>query len=219
MISDALAALAQIFTPPFRGVLWKSLGLTLLLLVFAWVGLDKFITAYIAVPYPWLATTLAVLTGLGLVVGLAFLVAPVSALVAGFFLDELADVVEHEVSPKRIGKALPAGEAMRLAIGFAIISIFVNFVALVLLLVPGVNVVAFLVANAYLAGREYFELAALRYAPLDEVRAMRREHGLYLFLCGLPIAAFLAVPVVNLLTPLFATAFMVRVHARLAGLR
>lgn len=219
MISDSLAALAQIFTPPFRGVLWKSLGLTLLLLVFAWVGLDKFITAYIAVPYPWLATILSILTGLGLVVGLAFLVAPVSTLVAGFFLDELAERVEREISPTRIGKALPAGQAVRLAAGFALVSIGVNIVALVLLLVPGVNVVAFICANAYLGGREYFELAALRYAPLEEVRAMRREHALYLFVCGLPIAAFLAVPLLNLLTPLFATALMVRVHARLAGLR
>eukprot|EP01037_Dinobryon_pediforme_P043661 gene43661-54857_t len=103
---------------------------------------------------------------------------------------------------------------MRLAAGFALVSIGVNIVALVLLLVPGVNVVAFICANAYLSGREYFELAALRYAPLEEVRALRRQHALYLFVCGMPIAAFLAVPLLNLLTPLFATSLMVRVHAR-----
>jgi CysZ protein len=47
---------------------------------------------------------------------------------------------------------------------------------------------------------------------------MRSTHGLYLFICGLFIAALVAIPVVNLLTPLFATAFMVRIHKRIAPL-
>lgn len=44
---------------------------------------------------------------------------------------------------------------------------------------------------------------------------MRRERALYLFVCGMFIAAFVAVPIVNLLTPLFGTAFMVRIHQRM----
>jgi CysZ protein len=215
MLQAAIDAARQTFTQPFRSVLWKVLGLTLLLLALAWVGLDKVIIGYVAVPYPWLAMALSILTGIGLFLGLAFLVAPVSSLVAGFFLDELAELVERDISPDHVGKALPVGQALRVSAVFAAISIGVNIVALLLLLVPGVNVVAFLVANAYLLGREYFELAALRYRPLEEVRALRREHGLYLFVCGLFIAAFVAIPILNLLTPLFGTAFMVRIHARL----
>ncbi|MCV6602042.1 MAG: cysteine biosynthesis protein CysZ, partial [Cohaesibacter sp.] len=34
---------------------------------------------------------------------------------------------------------------------------------------------------------------------------------------GLLIAGFIAVPILNLLTPLFATAFMVHVHKKLSG--
>ena len=45
---------------------------------------------------------------------------------------------------------------------------------------------------------------------------LRSAHGGYLFICGLFIAALVAIPVLNLLTPLFATAFMVRVHQRIA---
>ena len=93
--------------------------------------------------------------------------------------------------------------------------VHVATLALLLLLVPGVNLIAFFTANAYLLGREYFELAALRYRSVEEVRQLRRERALYLFLCGLPIAALVAIPIVNLLTPLFATAFMVRVHRRI----
>src|SRR5437588_4078019 len=160
---------------------------------------------------------LSIVTGVGLFIGLAFLLAPTSSLVAGFFLDELASIVEGDIYPSdRIGRALPAGYAVWLAIRFALLSALVNLIALVLLLVPGVNAIAFFVANAYLLSREFFELAALRYRPLEEVRALRRRHPLRIFIAGLLIAALLAIPILNLLTPLFGTAFMVRLHERIA---
>ncbi|MDB5642398.1 MAG: conserved rane protein of unknown function [Hyphomicrobiales bacterium] len=215
MIPDALAALSQIFTPPFRRVLAKILVLTLGVLAVVWVALDRVIIGYIAVPYPWLATMLSLLTGLGLFVGLAFLVAPISSLVAGFFLDELAERVEAEITGAP-GRALPAGQAVWLATKFAGVSVLVNLVALMVFLLPGVNIAVFFVANGYLLGREYFELAALRYRTLHEAHEMRRRHRLYIFLCGLLIACFVVVPIVNLLTPLFGTALMVRIHQRLS---
>jgi CysZ protein len=45
---------------------------------------------------------------------------------------------------------------------------------------------------------------------------LRRRYQVRLFLVGLLIAALLAIPLLNLLTPLFGTAFMVRLHKRLA---
>ena len=87
---------------------------------------------------------------------------------------------------------------------------------LIVFLLPGFNALVFFVANAYLFGREYFELAALRFRPLEEVRELRRRHAATLFLAGLFVAAFVAVPIVNLLTPLFGVAFMVRLHRQLA---
>lgn len=216
MLHDAAESLREIFTPPFRAVLFKCLAMTLVLLALVWVGLDRVILAQVQIANWWLATALALLTGLGLFVGLAFLVAPTSSLVAGFFLDELAERVEADIGPAdQVGHALPTGTAVWLATKFAFVSVAVNIVALLLLLVPGVNVIAFFTANAYLLGREYFELAALRYRPLEEVRQLRRENAVYLFLCGVPIAALVAVPILNLVTPLFATAFMVRVHRRI----
>ncbi|GAC1333876.1 MAG: sulfate transporter family protein [Beijerinckiaceae bacterium] len=217
MLDDALAALRQIFTPPFRAVLFKTLGLTLLMLALVWFGLDRLVVHWIAVPYPWLATLLSVATGIGLFVALAFLLAPASSLVAGLFLDELAEIVERDIyPPNRVGRPIPAGHAIWLAAKFALVSALVNLIALLLLLVPGVNVIAFFAANAYLLGREFFELAALRYRSIAEVRILRRRHALRLFIAGLFIAGFLAVPILNLLTPLFGTAFMVRVHRRIA---
>ena len=215
MFAGAVAAARQTLSPPFRGVLWKVLGLTLAILALVWVGLDKFLIG-LAMPYladwPWLQWTLSILTGLGLIVGLAFVLAPISMLVAGFFLDELAERVEREDPSVPVGRPLPPGTAVWLASKFALVSIFVNLAALCVFLLPGVNAIVFFVANAYLFGREYFELAALRYHPVEEVRHLRRANALTIFIAGLFIAAVLAIPIVNLLTPLFGTAFMVRMH-------
>ena len=218
MIEDAVAAFAQIFTPPFRATLLKSLGLTIALLLALWFGLDRLAASLVHVETSWLATTLAWLIGLGLVVGLAFLVAPVVSLVAGFFLDDMAAIVEREIDPTGAqGKAAPIGIAILFGLRFAALSILVNLIALALLFAPGVNLIAFLGANGYLLGREYFELAAMRFRSPAEARAMRSHYQLRIFLAGLIIAGFVAIPMLNLCTPLFATAFMTRLHKRLSA--
>jgi len=218
MIDDAIAAFAQIFTPPFRATLLKSLALTIGLLALAWLALDRIGLALVPIAAPWLATAFAILLGLGLFVGLAFLLAPVTSLVAGLFLDEIAGLVEREIDPNGPpGKAAPALTSALFGLRFALLSIAVNLIALILLFVPGVNLVAFLGANGYLFGREYFELAAMRFRSPDDARAMRQRHSLSVFVGGLVIAGFVSIPLLNLFTPLFATALMVRLHKRLAG--
>ena len=83
--------------------------------------------------------------------------------------------------------------------------------------VPGVGLAAFFIANTILLGREYFELAASRFRPLPEVRAMRARHIGTVTLAGAIIACMVVVPILNLLTPLFGTILMVHVHKRLAA--
>lgn len=218
MIEAALAAAREIFTPPFRAVLWKTLALTLALLGLAWAGLHKLIVAGAALPYPWEATALSFLSGVGLFVGLAFLISPVSFLVAGFFFDELAERVERDLAPDEApGRALPLGDAIWLSLKFSAVALGVNLLALLLLLVPVANAAAFFGANAYLYGRGYFELAAARYLPLDEVHRLRRLNELRLIAAGSLLAAMVAVPILNLLTPLFGTAFMVRIARTVMG--
>lgn len=218
MLSSAIAAFTDILTPPFRAVLWKSLALTVGLLVLIWLGLQGLAGWLIDSPYPWLDTSLTVLTGIGVFVGLGFLVAPVMSLFAGLFLDEVAELVERTRYPgDPPGKAQPLGVALRETLVFVGVVIVGNLVALMLLLVPGVNVVAFVVVNGYLLGREYFEAVAMRFGTPEEARALRRANAVTVFLAGLVVAAVLAIPLVNFLTPLFATAFMVHLRKRLAG--
>ncbi len=218
MIDAALAAAEQIFTKPFRTVFVKSLGLTLLLLALLWAGIEKLVVSTIHLPYFWLATAVHILAGFGLLVAVTFLVTPVSFIVAGFFFDELAEHAETAVAgADGRGRAMAVAPALWIGAKFAALSLAVNAVALALLLVPGVNAVAFFGANAYLLGRGYFELAALRYRSVEEVRRLRGRHGLRIAVAGCVVAAFLLVPLLNLLTPLFASAFLVRVAQPIVG--
>lgn len=220
MLSHAVLALRQITSPPFRSVMIKAVGLTLVMLAAVWAGLYTAFAHFVPVPPGWLKTVLDVLAGLGLLVGLGFLVAPVTALFAGLFLDDVAAVVEATCYPDDPpGRALPFGQALWAAIRFTALVIAVNIVVLVLLFFPGINIAAFFVANGYLLGREYFELAAGRFHPREEVLRLRRENGVRVFLGGLVIALVLAIPIVNIVTPLFATAFMVHLHKAVIGSR
>jgi CysZ protein len=229
ILEAARAAIARLFTPEFRTVFLKSLGLTILMLVAAWFGLRELFEAF-AMPWldallpglpswaGWLGLIAAILAGVGLALGLAMLIAPVTALIAGLFLDDVAEVVEKTDYPADPpGKAMPAIPALWLSLKFLGVVILGNIVALLLLLVPGINIAAFFIVNGYLLGREFFEFAAMRYRPEADAKAMRRRNRFTVFLAGLVIAAFLAVPLLNLLTPLFAAAMMVHLHKMVAA--
>nr|WP_268931218.1 MULTISPECIES: sulfate transporter family protein [unclassified Mesorhizobium] len=208
-------------SPPFRAVFLKTLGLTLLALVALWFGLTSLVE-WLALP--WLQTLLpgipswagwlgGIIAAIALAFGMALLIAPVTAVVAGLFLDDIAEVVERTDYPgDPTGRAMPALRSLVLSARFLGVVILGNIVALLLLLVPGVNIAAFFIVNGYLLGREFFEFAAMRFRGEEEARALRRHYAGTVFLAGLLIAAFLAVPLLNLLTPLFAAAVMVHLH-------
>ncbi len=229
MIFDAARlAFANLFAPETRSVFWKVLGLTILVLVGLWLALrETFI--YFTLPWidqlipgtagweGWLTFVIGIFASLGLALVLALLLAPVTALIAGFFLDDVAEVVERRDYPQdAAGRPLPLGEAISGTLKFLGVIIVGNIIALFLLLIPGINLIAFFLVNGYLLGREFFEFAAMRHRPPAEARLFRAKHAGTVFLAGLVLAAFLAVPLLNLLTPLFAASMMVHLHKKLS---
>ncbi|MDX0394664.1 sulfate transporter family protein [Sinorhizobium meliloti] len=228
MILDAARlAFANLFATETRTVFWKVIGLTLLALVALWFALRE-LFVWLALPWidalmpgtpdwaGWLTFVVGIFASLGL--ALALLLAPVTALIAGFFLDDVAEVVEKRDYPGEApGTPLPLAEAITGSAKFLGVVILGNIVALFLLLVPGVNLVAFFLVNGYLLGREFFEFAAMRHRPPAEARLFRAKHRSTVFLAGLVLAAFLAVPLLNLLTPLFAAGMMVHLHKMLSA--
>ena len=217
MIGDALDAFAQIFSPPFRWVMAKSLALTAAILVLAGVALDRFALTFVHVGPHWLGALISFVLAFGVIAGMILLAAPVTSLVAGFYLDDIAEIVEREIDPKAPpGRPLPLWPSIVMGLRFGALSFVVSIVVLALTLFTGVGLLSFFALNGYLLGREYFELAAMRHMPRADARLLREDNGLAIFLAGVIVACFVAVPVLNLLTPLFATAYMTRVFKRLA---
>lgn len=217
----AVAALRQVVSPGLRGILLRSIGLTLLILAVIWAaataGVDWLLAQQtLTDAYPWIDTLGVVVAGAGLLIGAFYLIPAVTALVASIFADEAAAAVERTDFPgDKPGTETPLLPSIAYGLGFFGVTLVVNVVALLLLLVPGVNLAAFFLANAYLLGREYFELAAGRHLPRAQALALRRRHRGRAFLGGAAIAAFLLIPFVNLATPLFGVALMTHVYKRI----
>ena len=233
MFDAAIKALTQMFSPPFRRVLLKSIGLALVLIVIIGIALNRLFSWLAESGAVWaeastgghtawqiLAWVLSIAATLGVITGAVFLMPAVSALVGSFFVDEIADEVErtHYPADPR-GQALPLPRALIEGINTALLSIAVYLVAAPFLLFAGLGLVIMFLATAYLLGREYFLLAAMRFRPPVEAKAMRRARSGSVFLAGLPVALFVSIPLLNLATPLFAMAMMVHVHKRLSGRR
>jgi uncharacterized protein involved in cysteine biosynthesis len=190
MLDAALKALGEMFSPPFRMVLMKSVGLAILCLTAVAIALYRLlewlsgagtgwaegalrgsiIGAWSHGPLVVLSWIIDFALGLGLLTGAVLLMPAATALAAGFFADNIAERVELSHYP---------------------------------------------IATAWLLGREHFNLAAMRFHTVAEARELRHRHAAEVFTAGLFIAGFVSIPILNLATPLFGTAFMVHVHKRL----
>ena len=235
MLNAAVMALSQILSPPMRSILWRSIGLALVLIVVLSIGLQRLLSFLATSGEVWaeallgpsfqtpldiLAWIISIAAGIGIVFGAVFLMPAITSLVASVFVDEAADHVEREHYPaERPGVALPIGLAMIEGIKTALLTILVYLIALPFVFFAGAGFIVFYIATAWLLGREYFELAAMRFRSPQEAKAMRKDNAATVFTAGLVIAAFVSIPIVNLATPLFGMAFMVHMHKRLSGPR
>jgi CysZ protein len=235
MLDDAIKALTQMFSPPLRAVLWKTIGLALALIIVVAVALERLIVWLLGTgsaslemtlgpqahgPAAALAWLLSIAAGFGILLGGILLMPAVTAVVGSFFADRIGEEVERENYP-----ADPPGQALPLWLSLweggktALLAVLIYLCAAPLIIFAGFGAVIFFLATAYILGREYFELAAMRFRPPAEAKALRKRNAAAVYVGGLIIAVFVSIPIVNLATPLFAMAFMVHVHKRLSRSR
>ena len=214
MFASARKALGVIFDPAFRGVVLKSLVLTLVLFALLFFGAQYGFAALPQFHWNWLNTAIDWLGSLLILVGLYFLGAPVAALFASLFLDDIAEAVEKEhypADPPSAGtpfwRGLMAGLKLTLlVVVFTLLLLPFNF------LLPGIGTAASLVVNGWLLGREFFELVALRHMSASAAATLRRRHMMGVWVAGVVLAVLAAVPFVNFFAPLFGVAFMVHLY-------
>ena len=215
MLRALFLGFRQLGEPSSRRLLLRCLLLAILTFVLLAAAVGTLLGVLDPTGLGWLDTGLA-LAGSAATVVLAWLLFPVTiALALGFFAEEVVDEVERRHYPD-----LPPPSGMAIgasvwgAVRFASFALLLNLLVLPLYLLPGANLLIYLGLNGYLLGREYFELVAQRRLPARSVAALRRRRRARFWLAGIAIAALLAVPFVNLVGPVVATAFMVHLFER-----
>lgn len=217
MFASARKAFAMIFDRAFLGVVLNALILTLVLFVTLFIGLQYALHYLPTLGWPWVNAAADFIASILLIVVFVFLGAPVAAIFASFFLDHVAQKVEQTYYP---ADAPPSGAPFwgsfvaGLRLSGAVIA--VTFVLLpVDVALPGLGSAITIIADGWLLGREYFELAALRHLSRGATQSVRKRHGFAIFGGGLLIALLSAIPVINFIAPLFGVALMVHVFKRI----
>lgn len=217
MFASLSKTFSQLRDPRLRSVLLGSIGATLALIAFL-----GFIASYIldriaSSGYEWLDSFIGWAGTIGVIV-VAFLFLPgMVQVISGLFLERVASAVEAKHYPHLgPGREQQIGEVISGALKFAFVSVALNILALPLyLLLPGFNLLIFYGLNGYLLGREYMEMVAGRRIEPGEIRSFRKRRSSSVFLAGVVITAFSTIPILNLATPVLATAFMLHEYERL----
>ena len=209
MIKAAFKALGDVTSPEFRTVLWKSIGLSLLLFVCLFLAVQAAFWFLTLFPWPWVETLASIVASLGLFAAFFFLMVPVTALFAGLYLDDVAAKVElKHYAQDPVGKPQPALKSILLAIQFGLLVLVVNLLALPLVF-TGFGAIVLVIINAYLLSREYFEMAAMRFMDPSSAKDLRKDNAVTVFTAGFIPALLVLIPVANLTVPIFATSYFV----------
>ncbi len=211
MISAAFKALGDLLSSDFRAIFWTAIGLTFGLFLVVAAGVMALFWFMTLLPWPWLETIAAIGAGLGLVVLFFFLMAPVTSMFAGLFLDRIAAKVEakHYASDPP-GRPLTGLQTILIPLQFFLVVLLANILALPLVF-TGFGVLVLFVINAYLISREYFEMVAMRHMVPDDAKALRKAQAAQVFVSGFVPAVLAVIPFVNLVVPLFSTSYFTHI--------
>lgn len=229
MLKSLSRAFGQSFDPAFRRVLNRSILFSLVTFVAVWLAswfaLDWAGAGLIAwlrdwtgdggwiAPLEWLVDAAAI----GAIAVASFFLFPaVMVSIMALLLDDIAQAVERRYYPGLPpARQQPLAEALLGNIVFVAVTLILNLLVLplylVLLFVPPLNLVLFYLLNGYLLGREYFEMVAVRRLDLAATKRLRRDFRGRVIVAGAVITFLLTIPLVNLVTPIIATAFMLHI--------
>jgi CysZ protein len=219
MLNAFRKAAIQLLTDP---KMWKLLGWSMLFSLVCFVALWAAMGGLLhwgATHWPRLQTWLSWGGVVVSFVATCFVFPTMFVLVQSFFQEAVADCVEAKYYPD-----LPPADGVPLwtgiwrALKFFLVMLSLNLGAapiyLGMMFFMGSGAAVYAVLNGFLAGREYFEVVALRRLPGTEVDAARNARWGSVFWTGLAITLLGVVPVVNLFMPILGAAAMVHITQR-----
>jgi uncharacterized protein involved in cysteine biosynthesis len=228
ILSDFLKSVAQFDDPKFRRVLWRGLGLTIVLLIAACLlvnfGINQLLSS------AWAANLIGDQSWLGALINIGgvlftialsiWLMVPVTSAIIALFLDEVAQAVEarhYPHLPKQTATKLQ--DQILVGIRFLGILLLANIGALILsMIVPLLAPFVFWATNGYLMGREYFQMAAMRRLPRAQAQELYQRHQGSIWTAGILMAIPMSIPLVGLFIPILGAATFTHQFERLRAL-
>jgi len=216
MFASITRATRLVFDPGFAGIALRSVFLTLLMFLVALAGAEILIAQLPVLGNPQVNRALELLAPVLFVFLLSGLGAPVAALFGTFFLDRVAGRIEARDYPGDVSKLNRFWPSLKAGMRLAGLVLGADLLLLPLdIVLPGLGELLSLIANGWLLGWEYFELAALRHLPVSEADNLRKSHGWQVWSGGILIAFLSEIPLLDLIAPLFGTALMVHLFHRI----
>lgn len=225
ILGDFLKAIGQIGDRRFRRVLWRGIGLTVLLLaaitaVLVW-GIGWLVGDSVTLPLlgqvQWVDNVISWAFVALMGVMSVFLMVPVASAFVSMFLDDVAEAVEDRHYPT-LPKVDPVPLRDGIIDGISAMGVLIvaNIAALLLTLVfPIAGLPVFYAVNGFLLGREYFTVAAMRRLGRAGAVQMRKRHAATIWMAGVLMALPLTVPILNLIVPIIGAATFTHLFHRL----
>ncbi|WP_237182291.1 EI24 domain-containing protein [Roseomonas marmotae] len=199
----------QIGDPAFRWPLLKGIGGAVLAFA-GLVWLADWGVASLVGGGGWLAAVAGLLGGLLVLISAIWLFVPVALAIAGIFLDEVAEAVEHRHYPglpPAEGSSLHGQVWAGLMLGLKMLGVTI-LVLPVTILMPPLGTLAFWAIATVSLGYGLFDGVAQRRMSVEQSRILRRALRFPVLALGGVLAALSLVPIVNLMVPVLGTAAM-----------
>lgn len=203
-------AFGALLNPRISWVVLASLLLTVVSLAVLWVVVAWLLTGFEIFRWGWANWIVDTFTGLAIFFAVLLVAPAVLLMITGFFLSWVVAAVERRHYPHLPpARDIPLREDIAGVLRFTGLLLLLNLLVLPLyLLLPGVNFLISWTLNGYLAGREYYDVVAMRRLEKADRTALRRANGGRVFRTGFVIAMLMTVPVLNLVMPVVAAAYM-----------
>jgi uncharacterized protein involved in cysteine biosynthesis len=202
-------AIAQLGDPAIQRLI--GLSIILAVVVFALLaGLAWWLIGWLSGLHGWWGDV-AQISGVLATVLIAWFTFPaLAAAISAVFSDRVIDAVEARYYPERPAPhQVPLWSALLDGLKLALISLVANLLALPFLIFPPLYLLIAYGVNGYLLGREYYEMPAFRRLDRAAAKQIYTAHRSRFTLGGVLIAFISTIPIVNLISPILATAFMV----------
>lgn len=218
MFSALIKGIRQLSDPKAQKVVWMGIGAALLTFTVMWVVIAEVLAKTAIFETPWLEG-IADLLGGAITLVLTWLLFPsVISAVIGLMLERIAEAVEARHYPNLpAANDPPLTEALIGAAKFLGVMVVLNLMLLPFLFFGPLFPIVFYGVNGYLLGREFFELVSHRRLAPADARVLRKERQSAIIGIGVVFAFLMTLPIINLLTPVVATATMLHLFEAWRG--